>query len=104
MILSKALLAAVEGNSEEAERQISIWHRSSKRDLAERALMWNLSCEVLGMAGAAEAAVACIRDGLEQPSSVIPFIEPHLPYYDPIRNESVFVEMLEELGGSSQGE
>jgi hypothetical protein len=49
------------------------------------------------MAGLAEAAVACIRNGLEEPSSIIPFIEPHLPFYDPVRDEPAFVELLEEI-------
>ena len=96
--LSIALLEAVEGNSEEAERQIRNWYRNSKQDLTERAVMWNLACRTLGIAGVAEAAVACIRKGLEQPSEVMPFIEPHLPYYDTIRTEPVFVELLEQLG------
>jgi TolB-like protein len=95
--LSEALLAAIDGNSVETERHIRNWFQSSKQDLAERALNWNLACEPLGMAGAAEAAVRCIRDGLLEPSAIIPFYEPHLPYYDPIRNEPVFVELVQEL-------
>ena len=58
---------------------------------------WNLACQVLGMAGVAEAAVRCIRDGLVEPSLIAPFYEPHLPYYDPIRNEPLFVALVEEL-------
>ena len=49
------------------------------------------------MAGAAEAAVECIRQGLEEPSSIMPFIEPYLPFHDPIREQPVFVELLKEL-------
>jgi hypothetical protein len=49
------------------------------------------------VAGAADAAVQCIRDGLEEPSYVMPFLEPQLPFYDPIRDEPVFVELTEEL-------
>lgn len=46
---------------------------------------------------AAEAAVRCIRQDLEHPSGIMPFVEPHLPFYDPIRNEPVCVELVEEL-------
>ena len=102
LALSRALLAAVEGNAEETERQVRNWFRLSKQDLVERTVYWNLACETLSMAGAAEAAVRCIRDGLAEPSAIIPFIEPHLPYYDPIRNEPVFVELVEELANSSR--
>ncbi len=36
------------------------------------------------------AKVEAILDGLQ-------VLEPHLPYYDPIRNEPVFIELVEEL-------
>jgi len=97
-ILSVALLAAVEGKTEETERLIQAWYQGGAADLAGRALMWEYACQCLGMAGAAEAAVKCIRRGLEIPSGVMPFLEPRLPFYDPVRNEPVFIEMMEELG------
>jgi TolB-like protein len=100
--IDRALLAAVEENAEEAERQVRNWFRLGKQDLVERAVYWNLACEALGMAGAAEAAVRCIRDGLVEPSTISPFLEPHLPYYDPIRAEPVFIELVEELANSSR--
>ena len=49
------------------------------------------------MGGAAEAAVKCIRDGLEEPSVIVPFFEPLLPYYDGIRDDPAFIELVEEL-------
>ena len=99
MLLSLALLAAVEGNPEEAERRIRDWFRVIEADLTEKAVNWELACRALGMAGAAEAAVKCIRDGREQPSSVTPFLEPYVPSYDPVRDEPVFVELAEDLDG-----
>jgi TolB-like protein len=96
-ILSVALLAAVEGRTEETERLIQAWYKGGALDLAGRGLRWDWACENLGMAGAAEAAVRCIRQGLEHPSGIMPFVEPHLPFYDPIRNEPVFIELVEEL-------
>ena len=97
-ILSVALLAAVEGKTEETERLVRAWYRgAAAEDLAERGMNWEMACQNLGIAGAAEAAVDCIRQGLKQPSQVMHFIEPHLPFYDPIRNDPVFVELAEEL-------
>jgi TolB-like protein len=97
MALSFGLLAAVEGKREEAEGHIRNWFRINRMDMTELSANWNLACRILGVAGASEAAAKCIRDGLEQPSSILPFIEPHLPYYDPVRNEPEFIALVEEL-------
>jgi len=96
-ILSVALLTAVEGKAEETERLIQAWYQGGAADLAGRGLLWDGACQTLGIAGAAEAAVKCIRQGLEQPSLVMPFLEPRLPFYDPIRDTPVFIELVEEL-------
>jgi hypothetical protein len=96
-ILSVALLAAIEGKTGEAERLVRAWYQGGAKDLASRNKLWDRACQNLGIAGAAEAAVNCLRRGLKQPSPVVYFIEPHFPFYDPIRNEPVFVELLEEL-------
>jgi tetratricopeptide (TPR) repeat protein len=98
-ILPVAMLAAVEGRTDEAERLIRAWYQGGAKDLAGRALNWEIACQILGIGGAAEAAVQCIRQGLEQPSGIMPFIEPHLPFYDPVRDAPVFVELMEELAG-----
>ena len=55
-----------------------------------------------GHVGAAEAAVECIRTGLEQPSHVMPYLEPLLPYYDPIRGDPAFVALQDELRAGEQ--
>ena len=73
------------------------WYRGGAQDLAGRTLTWDNACQVLGIAGAADDAVQCIREGLETPSHIMPFIEPYLPFYDPIRDEPVFIELVEEL-------
>ena len=98
-ILAVALLAAVEGKTGESERLIQAWYQGGAKDLAGRIGKWQRACQILGIGGAAEAAVKCIRQGLEQPSAIMPFIEPHLPFYDAIRTEPVFVGLLEDLGG-----
>ncbi len=96
-ILSVALLVAVEGKTEETERLVRAWYQGGAKDLAGRGVNWDKACQALAIAGAAEAAVKCIRQGLEQPSPIMPFIEPHLPFYDPIRNTPEFIKLVEEL-------
>ena len=51
------------------------------------------------MAAATAAAVQCIRTGLVEPSLVMPFMEPYLPYYDSIRDEAEFVDLLADIQG-----
>jgi tetratricopeptide (TPR) repeat protein len=96
-ILSVAMLAAAEGNTDEAVRLVRAWDRGYGQDRPIRINNWEIACQILGMAGAAEAAADCIRQGLEQPSKIMPFLDPFLPYYDGIRDEPAFVELVEEL-------
>jgi hypothetical protein len=95
--LTLALMAAIDGDAAKTEQFIRQYYRGAGTDWTNRAWKRDDTCELLGLAGAAEAAVQCIRDGLEEPSQVLPFLEPKLPYYDPIRDEPVFIELVEEL-------
>jgi Flp pilus assembly protein TadD len=98
--LAMAIASAAEGNRAEATRLIRTWFREAPTDQAEFVNQRHYACRVLGMAGAAVAAMDCIRSGLQNPSWVMPFIEPFLPYYDPIRDDARFVEWLAGLEGS----
>jgi tetratricopeptide (TPR) repeat protein len=100
-LIGLATIAAVEGRTEDAVRFIRQWRQGIGTDWAGRVLWRDTICQVLGMAGAAEAAVECIREGLEEPSAVMPFFEPHLPFYDSVRDEPVFVELVEDLTDST---
>jgi len=95
--LAMALITATEGNSEETERQVRGWRREANQDLAELALQRHFACRALGMVAAVPAALDCLRSALAEPSLVMPFIEPLLPYYDPLRNDPRFVEFLSEI-------
>lgn len=95
--ITLALLAAVEGDAEGAERYIRQYYRGSGTDWPSRSGNRDFTCQILGLAGAAEAAVRCLRDGLVEPSMVMPFLEPYLPFYDPIREDPAFVELVEEV-------
>lgn len=98
--LSMAYIAAVEGDGAETERLVRAWLRNADRDLAELVVLRHNACRALGLAGAASAAVECLRAGLAEPSYVIPFIEPYLPYYDALRDNPGFVAFLAEVEGT----
>ena len=95
--ITLATLAAAEGDSDGAAQFIRQYFRGGGTDWANRVHNRDFVCQILGMAGAAEAAVRCLREGLEEPSLVMPFLEPKLSFYDPIRDEPVFIELVEEL-------
>ncbi|MGD8482364.1 MAG: hypothetical protein PVF61_05995 [Gammaproteobacteria bacterium] len=97
-ILEQAFLSAAGGGSEQAEMLVRRWNREVADDWASRIPYLDIACRMLGMAGIAEAAGECIRTGLAEPSSVMPFLEPFLPYYDSVRDSPEFIELLAELG------
>jgi len=96
-----ALLTATEGKTEETERLIRRWRREAANDKTEVAAVLPEACRILGIAHATTSAVECIQTGLAEPSGVIPFIDPHLPYYDSMRDEPEFVELLTEIDVTS---
>ncbi len=96
-ILDLALVEVVEGNTNEAMRLVRSWRRAASTDLPELTGRRSLSCAILGIAGATLETVECLRDALEEPSNVMPFIDPFYPYYDLIRDEPEFIELLAEI-------
>jgi TolB-like protein len=103
LYLDLALINAVEGNTQETEKQVRRWFRKAAQE-DQAVLAWgrDWACQILGMAGATAAAVDCIRTGVVVPSKVVPFFEPHLSYYDSIRDEPEFVELLSELNDTAK--
>jgi TolB-like protein len=91
--LDKALLAAVTGQPEQARLQAARWRRDIERDFAGLVLLGHEACRILGIAGLAAEAVTCLREGMEEPRLVLPFIEPGLPFYDAIRNTPEFINL-----------
>jgi hypothetical protein len=92
-----AMLAGIQGNVDESERLINLWLGPEQFDWADRNELRHEACRALGMIGATQATVKCIQDGLEEPSHVHPFLEPYLPFYDTIRDQPEFLEMLAEI-------
>lgn len=95
--LELALIAAAEGNTAEAERLVRGVIREAGKDMTAQVSMLDDACQVLGMAGAASAAVDCLRKAFTEPSNAHPFFEPYLPYYDAIRDDPAFIELLAEI-------
>lgn len=98
---SLALVTAAEGNREETELLIRRWRRGSGDDYTERTAVQRYVCQMLGMVRATTSAVECIRTGLAEPSHLMPFIDPFLPYYDSMRDEPLFVELLAEIDAAT---
>jgi len=99
-----AMLAGMRGNVNEAEEWIERWERQDPIDWSERVTSRHKACRVLGMIEATHATVKCIRDGLKEPSLVMPFLEPYLPYYDSLRDKPEFIEMLAEIEENPESE
>ena len=100
-LLGLALIAALEGRTEDAMNSVRKWRQGIGNDWTARTMWRDVVCRLFGMAGATEAAVDCIREGLAEPSGVAPFLEPYLPFYDGVRGEPVFAELVEELSNST---
>jgi len=97
LVMDVALLAAVEGESDGAERLMHQGMRAMEEDKASMSGYRQIGCRIFGVAKATEAAVKCIRGALIEPSNALPFQEPFLPYYDSIRGEPEFIELLTGL-------
>ncbi|HMB60068.1 MAG TPA: hypothetical protein VKN35_09155, partial [Xanthomonadales bacterium] len=95
--VESALLSGIQGNLKDVEKSFQLWNRQEDMDWAERITSRHHICRILGMIGATPAAVQCVRDGLEEPSYIDPLVEPYLPFYDSIREEPEFSEMLLDI-------
>jgi len=96
-LLGEAFLMVMAGEADQGRRAVRRWLRESDSDPADRAGYFYFACDILGMAGAAEEAVACLRAGLAEPSLVTPFVDPQLPFYDGIRDSPEFERLLRAL-------
>jgi TolB-like protein/Tfp pilus assembly protein PilF len=95
--LDMALVLGAEGDADESLRYVRRWDLLVSTDLAEQTHAGAVSCWILGMIRATGAAVKCIGTQLKQPSYVMPFLNPFLPFFDLIRDEPEFVELMEEI-------
>jgi hypothetical protein len=70
---------------------------SANRSPTEMFFVLEPTCQTLGLTGAAAETVQCLREALSSPSSVMPYMEPRLPYYDSIRESPEFQMLVAEL-------
>jgi tetratricopeptide (TPR) repeat protein len=96
---NSALLLAIQGKPDEAEQLIERAEQLPIMDWTSRVVYKHEVCRVLGLIAATQAAVNCIQQGLEDPSLVNPFLEPYLPFYDAVRKQPEFIQMLAEIDG-----
>jgi len=92
-----ALVAGAEGSALEAEQMIRRWERFVPGDRMHLSSYKHEACQILGLIAAAKAAVECLREGLSEPSWVSPFFDVYFPYYDAIRDDPAFIELLNEI-------
>ena len=78
-------------------RYLRQWRRDSVKDATEHISTWGITCQNLAIAVAAPEAVECLRTGFEQTTWIFPFLEPPLPYYDPVRDSPEFEAMVAEI-------
>jgi len=95
--LQMALVTASEGKREETERLVRRWERLAVQDKIVYAVSRHRACRILGSVKATNAAVECIRAGLENPSLIMPFLEPHFPFYDAIRDQPEFQQLVADM-------
>ena len=96
LILARALFAAATGRRKETERLVRRWDREAAEDYAVLTNHRHYACRALGMVNALPATLACFRSALAEPSLLKPFIEPLLPYYDGMREDSRFQAFFAE--------
>ena len=95
--LQLALIAAAEGNVEEVRKLVRYTLQEANKDKTSLSSMLGEACRLLGMVGATADVVNCLRRAFTEPSDAQPFLEPFLPYYDPVRDEPAFIELLTEF-------
>ena len=100
-ILDTALTSAAEGNTGQTEELIRRWRRVAAEDLAGLVTTRDQACRILGIAGLAAATVECFRAAFDEPSYVLPFLEPFMPFYDAIRHDPEFVKLMAEIDPDS---
>lgn len=91
-----AMLQAVTGNFEESERYMRRAFRALSDDLAGLMSIAPYRCQMFGMAANVEKVVECIRESARQPGWLVPFLEIHMPHYDSVRDDPLFVELQAE--------
>ncbi|MDX1461111.1 MAG: hypothetical protein R3348_08650, partial [Xanthomonadales bacterium] len=103
LLVDLALPAALKGDEEKTLRLIRKWFREAEAaDATSYIANIQYACKTLSIVGAAAETVECLRRGFTEPSWIRPFIEPRLPYYDPVRDSPEFRALVAEIGVASR--
>lgn len=93
-----ALPAALEGDVEKSVRLVNRWRQNAESEDATGYIhVMPYACRTLAIANAVAETVDCLRRGFTEPSYMKSFIEPYLPYYDPIRESPEFQALFAEF-------
>jgi TolB-like protein len=93
----QAMLLIMDGKTAEAREMLTRYLSRADHSPTELFFILEPTCQALGLSGAAAETVQCLRQALSTPSSVMPYMEPRLPYYDPIRDSAEFQALVGQL-------
>ena len=92
-----AIFVGLKGDKEEALRYLRLWRLEAAADATNYLSGWGTNCQAMALIGAPKESVECLRQGFEQPSWTWPFLEPHLPWYNPIRETPEFQSLVTDI-------
>jgi len=95
--LYMAMVFAAEGNREETIAHIRRWETQYASDVTEPMFFGDLKCIFLAMINETGSTVECLRTQFQLPSFTLPFLHPYLPFFDSMRNEPAFLELMVDV-------
>lgn len=93
-------LALASGKRREARLALEKLQALIERDGTERLGRYAEYCRGLALLERAGDTVRCLRNATREPGYALPFLEPHLPFYDAVRDAAPFRQMMAEFAGT----
>jgi len=92
-----ALVHAVQGDQQATLKVYRRWKDLSAADPTHGLLDGVAMCWTLGIAGATTEATKCLRTYFVKPSNAMPFMDPYLPFFDSMRDDPQFLELMSDV-------
>jgi len=92
-----ALVRAVQGDQQATLKVYRRWKDLSAADPTHGLLDGVAMCWTLGIAGATTEATKCLRTYFVKPSNAMPFMDPYLPFFDSMRDDPQFLELMSDV-------
>jgi len=92
-----ALVHAVQGDQQASLKAYRRWKNLAAADPTHGMLDGATTCWTLGIAGATTEATKCLRTYFLKPSYAMPFMDPYLPFFDSMRDDPQFLELMSEV-------